>query len=383
MLQDIDTLVIGAGLAGATAARLLADKGEKVLIVEKREHIGGNCYDERHFKSGALVHKYGPHLFHTDDFDAWEFMMRFSAMDVYEHKVVADIDGKIATLPFNLETLYQVFPNTMAMELELLLTERYGYGDSVGILELKRSDEPELQFLADYIYKNVFVNYTIKQWGLRPEDIDEAVTARVPVRVSRDGRYFTDAYQGVPRYGYTVLFQNMLRDDNIHTLLNTPSKEVLEIKGNKTYFMGKEFKGKVIYTGGLDELFDYEFKPLPYRSVFMHFDTIPVDKYQDAATMNYPNNYSFTRITEFKNIHKIFGNKGITTILKEYPRPYVMGENEPYYPMFTDAAKKLYKKYADKAKKIKNLILLGRLAEYKYYDMDDIIIRVMEQVAKI
>jgi len=175
----------------------------------------------------------------------------------------------------------------------------------------------------------------------------------------------------------------MLRDDNIHIILNTPSNEVLEIKGNKTYFMGKEFKGKVIYTGGIDELFDYEFKPLPYRSVFMHFDTIHVDKYQDAATVNYPNNYGFTRITEFKNIHKIFGNKGVTTILKEYPRPYVMGENEPYYPLFTDAAKKLYKKYADKAKKIKNLILLGRLAEYKYYDMDDIIIRVMEQVAKI
>jgi len=383
MLQDIDTLVIGAGLAGATAARLLADKGEKVLIVEKREHIGGNCYDERDFASDALVHKYGPHLFHTNDFDAWDFMLRFSVMDVYEHKVVADIDGKMATLPFNLETLYQVFPNSTAMELELLLTERYGYGDNVGILELKKSDEPELQFLADYVYGKVFVNYTVKQWGLRPEDIDEAVTARVPVRISRDGRYFTDAYQGVPRYGYNVFFQNMLRDDNIHIILNTPSNEVLEIKGNKTYFMGKEFKGKVIYTGGIDELFDYEFKPLPYRSVFMHFDTIHVDKYQDAATVNYPNNYGFTRITEFKNIHKIFGNKGVTTILKEYPRPYVMGENEPYYPLFTDAAKKLYKKYADKAKKIKNLILLGRLAEYKYYDMDDIIIRVMEQVAKL
>lgn len=383
MLQDIDTLVVGAGLAGGVAARLLADKGEKVLIVEKREHIGGNCYDEKSFESGALLHKYGPHLFHTNDFDAWDFMLRFSVMDVYEHRVVADIDGKMASLPFNLETLYQVFPNTVAMEMEITLTEKYGYGENVGILELKRSEEPELQFLADYVYKQVFVNYTVKQWGLRPEDIDEAVTARVPVRISRDGRYFTDAYQGVPRYGYTVFFQNMLRDENIHILLNTPAKEVLEFKGNKTYFMGKEFKGKVIYTGGLDELFDYELKPLPYRSVFMHFDTVEQDKFQDAATVNYPNNYSFTRITEFKNIHKNYGKKGVTTILKEYPRPFVMGQNEPYYPMFTTDAKKLYKKYADKAKKIKNLIPLGRLAEYKYYDMDDIIVRVMEQVAKL
>lgn len=383
MLQNIDALIVGAGLAGSVSARLLADAGKKVLVVEKRSHIGGNCYDEIEPTTGIIVHKYGPHLFHTNDFRVWDFLMRFSPTDVYEHRVLADIDGKMASLPFNLETLYQVFPNTMAMELELMLTENFNYNTDVPIFELKNREEPELQFLAQYVYDNVFVNYTIKQWGMRPEEIDKEVTARVPIRISRDGRYFTDAYQGVPRYGYTNFFKNILRHKNIHVLLNTPSNEVLTIKDNKTYFLGKEFNGKVIYTGGLDELFEYEFKPLPYRSIFMHFDTLPTDKYQKVATVNYPNNYPFTRITEFKNIHKNHGQKDVTTILKEYPRPYVLGENEPYYPLFTSSAKKLYKKYADKAKKIKNLIPLGRLAEYKYYDMDDIIIRVMEQVATL
>ena len=383
MLQDIDTLVIGAGFAGATAARLLADRGEKVLVVEKRDHIGGNCYDEIDLKTGALIHKYGPHLFHTDDFTAWNFMMRFSQMDVYEHRVTADIDGKFASLPFNLETLYQVFPNTMAMEFELLLTDNYGYGSSVTILELKKSEEPELQFLADYIYGKVFINYTIKQWGLKPEDIDKEVTARVPVRISRDTRYFTDAYQGVPTFGYTNLFKNILNDENIHLLLNTPSKEVLKIKNDKTYFMDREFNGKVIYTGGLDELFDFEYGTLPYRSVFMDFNKLNIEKYQESPTVNYPNNYPFTRITEFKHIHKIFGKKDSTTILKEYPRPYEAGVNEPYYPLFTASAKQFYKKYEDKAKKVKNLTLLGRLAEYKYYDMDDIIIRAIDQVEQL
>ena len=246
MLQDIDTLIVGAGFAGAVSARLLAEKGEKVLVVDKRNHIGGNCFDKIDFATGALIHMYGPHLFHTDNPEVWDFVSHFADMEVYEHRVKANIDGKLASLPFNLETLYEVFPNTVAMEMEIMLTESFGYGENVTILDLKKQKEPQLEFLANYIYDKVFVNYTMKQWGLGPEDIDKEVTARVPVRINRDSRYFTDRYQGVPIYGYTKLFENILDHDNIHILLNTPASDVLEIKSNKTYIFGKEFKGKVI-----------------------------------------------------------------------------------------------------------------------------------------
>ncbi|MBP3721627.1 MAG: UDP-galactopyranose mutase [Selenomonadaceae bacterium] len=383
MLQDIDTLIVGAGFAGAVSARLLAERGEKVLVVDKRNHIGGNCFDKIDFATGALIHMYGPHLFHTDNPEVWDFVSHFADMEVYEHRVKANIDGKLASLPFNLETLYEVFPNTLAMEMEIMLTESFGYGENVTILDLKKQKEPQLEFLANYIYDKVFVNYTMKQWGLGPEDIDKEVTARVPVRINRDSRYFTDRYQGVPIYGYTKLFENILDHDNIHILLNTPASDVLEIKSNKTYIFGKEFKGKVIYTGGIDALFNYEYKPLPYRSVFMEFEVFGKDRYQEAATVNYPNNFDFTRITEFKHIHKTFGKKDVTIILKEYPIAYEANKTEPYYPMFTKEAKAAYKKYEAKAKKVKNLILLGRLAEYKYYDMDDIIARAMEKVSSL
>lgn len=380
MLQDIDTLIVGAGFAGAVSARLLAQRGENVLVVDKRNHIGGNCYDKVNPVSGALEHIYGPHLFHTDSFEVWSFVSKFTAMEVYEHRVKANIDGKLASLPFNLETLYEVFPNTVAMEMEIMLTENFGYGENVTILDLKKQKEPQLEFLANFIYEKVFVNYTMKQWGLGPEDIDKEVTARVPVRISRDNRYFTDKYQGVPNYGYTALFNRIFDHKNIHLLLNTPSGEVLQIKSNKTYVFGNEFKGKVIYTGGIDELFEYEYQSLPYRSVYMDFNIVTKDNYQEAATVNYPNNFDFTRITEFKNIHKTFGKKDVTSILKEYPIPYEANKTEPYYPMFTKEAKAAYKKYEAKAKKVKNLILLGRLAEYKYYDMDDIIAKAIEKV---
>lgn len=382
MLRDIDVLIIGAGLAGSTAARILAEKDKKVLVVDKRTHIGGNCFDER-TPEGIVIHTYGPHLFHTDNFDAWNFMQRFAAMDVYEHRVKADIDGKLVPLPFSIQTISEVFPQAFAMQLELALQAFFDYGDNVSILDLRQTKDPLLEFLADYIYEKVYVNYTKKQWGLLPGQLNKEVTARVPVRVNRDTRYFTDAYQGVPMLGYTNLFNSMLDHKNIRVLLNTHSNEVLTIKNKKTYFLDNEFKGTVIYTGGLEELFDYKHGDLPYRSVYMQFEHLPVDSYQEVATVNYPNNYDFTRITEFKKIHKYEGQKGYTAILKEYPESYVKGENEPYYPILNLNTEKIYKKYAAMAKAVKNLIVLGRLAEYKYYDMDDTIINAMEKVKNL
>lgn len=366
-----DCIIVGAGFAGAVMAeRLAAGNGKRVLLIERRMHIGGNCYDCRD-DNGILVHCYGPHIFHSEDKGVWEYLSRFTHWDVYQHNVLAMIDGKKVPIPFNLDTLYEMFPRSMALSMEDALLRNYDYNSKVPILKLKQSGDSELQYLADFIYEKIFLHYTEKQWGLKPEDIDGAVTARVPILVGRDGRYFNDRYQGVPTKGYTVLFEEMLNHKNIKLMLNTTFHDVMRVEENQIYFMGQPFSGKVIYTGMIDELFQYEFGVLPYRSVRMDFETVTGEWYQEAPVVNYPNNYDFTRITEFKHIHPAVTDN--TTILKEYPQPYEKGVNTPYYPIFTEENQKLYRKYKERAESVKNLLLLGRLAEYRYYDMDDIV----------
>jgi len=371
-----DYIIIGAGYAGSVMAERIATQlDKKVLIIEKREHIGGNSYDFKD-ENNILIHKYGPHLFHTEKKEVFDYLSQFTSWDIYNHKVLAVIDGKEVPIPFNLNTLYEVFPDSLAKKLEEKLMSEFGYNSKIPILELKNSKDRDLQFLADFVYEKIFVHYTAKQWGMKPEDMDDAVTARVPIFVGRDDRYFNDKYQVIPSNGYTKIFENMLDNKNIKFMLNTEFKEVCKITGDGFELMGSEFKGKVIYTGQIDELFDYKFGELPYRSVDMKFETVEKEFYQNAATVNYPNNYDFTRITEFKHIHPTKSDK--TTILKEYPKEYVKGKDTPYYPIFTDENQEKYNRYLEYSKKWNNLILLGRLAEYKYYDMDDIVERALE-----
>ncbi|MBP2654421.1 MAG: UDP-galactopyranose mutase [Firmicutes bacterium] len=366
-----ETIIIGAGFAGAVIAERLATQlNQKVLIIEKRNHTGGNCYDYRD-DNGIIVHKYGPHLFHTDNQEVWKYLSCYTEWEVYHHEVLAYIDGKKVPIPFNLNTIYEVFPVALAMRIEEKLLTAYEYNTKVPILELKKSTDTDLQYLADFVYEKIFLHYTAKQWGMKPEEMDSAVTARVPIFVGRDNRYFNERYQGVPKHGYTKMFQQLLNHPNIKLMLNTEFQEVMRFDGDKILFLDKEFNGKVVFTGMIDELFGCQFGELPYRSVDMRVETIERNNYQEAATINYPNNYEFTRITEFKQIH--FTKSDRTTILKEYPEPYRRGENTPYYPIFTEENKAGYNKYVDYAKRYANLILLGRLAEYRYYDMDDIV----------
>ena len=372
----IDFIVVGSGLAGVVVAEQIASKlNKKVLIIEKRDHIGGNCFDHKD-DNNILIHKYGPHLFHTNHKEVVDYLSKFTSWDIYNHEVLCFIDGKKVPIPFNFNTLYEVFPNQKAKALEAKLLETYDYNSKIPILELKKSTDKDLQFLADFIYEKIFLNYTAKQWGMKPEEMDSAVTARVPVFIGRDNRYFNDVYQMVPKDGYAKMINKMLKHKNIKLMLNTEFKEVCEIKENDFYLFDKKFDGKVIYTGQIDELFDYKFGDLPYRSVNMQFETIEKDFYQEKATVNYPNDYDFTRITEFKHIHPI--NTPKTTILKEYPQEYVRNKNTPYYPIFTNENQNKYNQYLEYSKEFKNLILVGRLAEYKYYDMDDIVKRALE-----
>ena len=375
-----DVVIIGAGLAGSVLAERFAKSGKKILVIERRKHIAGNCYDELD-ANGILIHKYGPHLFHTDDAKIWEYLSQFTEWTIYHHRVKAVVDGLPVPLPFNLNTLREVFPSSLADKLEAALLKNFDYGKRVPILELKKSADADLQFLADFIYEKIFLHYTEKQWGLPPDKLSDAVTARVPILIGRDDRYFSDRFQGVPKFGYAQLVENMLDHKNIKLLLNTDSREVMEFSGEYVRLFRKRFKGRLIYTGQLDELFDKKFGALPYRSLDMKFETLEAEKFQAAPVVNYPNNYDFTRITEFKQIHPTQSTR--TTILREYPQAYVAGVNEPYYPLFTDEARAAYEKYSAELAAFKNVTAVGRLAEYRYYDMDDVVKRALEVFAAL
>lgn len=370
-----DVIIIGAGFAGAVLAERFAASGKKVLVIERRRHVGGNCYDEVD-ANGILIHKYGPHLFRTDDAKIWEYLSRFTEWHFYFHKVRAVIDGKPVPIPFNFNTLHEVFPPSLADKLEKTLLSNFEYGKKIPILELKKSADADLQFLADFIYEKVFLHYTEKQWGLSPDKISGEVTARVPVLIGRDDGYFNDRFQAVPKFGYTKLVENMLAHKNIKLLLNADFQDVMELRGERIYLLRKMFKGRLIYTGQLDELFKKKFGELPYRSIDMKFETVDAEKFQPAPVVNYPNNYDFMRITEFKQIHPAQSPR--TTILREYPQAYVAGQNEPYYPIFTEAAQAIYQKYSAELAQYKNITAVGRLAEYRYYDMDDVVKRALE-----
>lgn len=371
-------IIVGSGFAGSVIAERIANVlNQKVLIIEKRNHIGGNCYDYKD-ENNIIVHKYGPHIFHTDYKEVFDYLSNFTDWILYHHKVLAFIDGKKVPIPFNFNSIEMLFPSFLSNRIVEKLLKKYSYGAKIPILELKKESDEDLKFLADFVYEKVFKNYTAKQWGLKPEEINPEVTARVPIFIGRDNRYFNDRYQAIPNEGYSRIFERMLNHPNIKIMLNTDFGEVLHVdfQSKKIYFMGQEFKGKLIFTGMIDELFDFKYGYLPYRSLELSFETVEQEYYQEVAVVNYPNDYDFTRITEFKHIHPTKSEK--TTILKEFPKAYKANIDIPYYPVFAKENQELYNKYKEEADRFENLILVGRLAEYRYYDMDDVIKRSLE-----
>lgn len=373
-----DHVIIGAGFAGSVIAERIATQlNEKVLIIEKRNHIAGNAYDS-YDKDGILIHNYGPHIFHTKVKSVWDYLSNYTEWYHYHHEVLGVIDGKRVPIPFNINTLHEVFPKHLADKLEQKLIEKYGYNQKVPILKLREQDDEDLRFLAEFIYEKVFLGYTLKQWGISPEELDPTVTGRVPVYISRDDRYFQDPFQGMPKHGYTKLFENMLDHPNIKVMLNTDYKEVLEVdyETGELKLFNQPFKGKVVYTGPIDYFFNYKHGELPYRSLNFLFENYNQEKYQDAGTVNYPNDYNFTRATEFKYLTN--QKSATTTIVKEFSQEHVPGENTPYYPIKNDENFKKYRDYRNESKKFDNLIFVGRLAEYQYYDMDMVVAKALK-----
>lgn len=366
-----DYIIIGSGFAGAVVAQKMAEKGKKVLILEKRDHIGGNCYDEND-EHGILIHKYGPHIFHTNSKEVYDYLSKYTKWHDYSHEVVANLNGNFIPVPFNLNTLKIVYGEEKAQKLREKLIDQYGYGTRVPILKLRENTDEDIRAIADFVYENIFLKYTMKQWGQTPEQIDPAVTGRVPVLISEDNRYFQDKYQGMPLEGFTLLFKNMLSQEGITVRLNTDAKQVLSFKEDGIYFEDDKFEGKIVYTGPIDELFDCRYGRLPYRTLRFDMTYLAEEDYQPKAVVNYTVSEDFTRITEFK---KLTGQKAEgTTIMKEYPLAYTGKAGEiPYYAISSEDNINMYNKYVELIKKYDNMYLLGRLAEYKYYNIDGIV----------
>ncbi|MCR3904779.1 UDP-galactopyranose mutase [Aeromonas hydrophila] len=378
--MSYQAIVIGAGLSGAVMAERMASQlGWKVLVLEQRDHIGGNCFDE-YDEHGVLIHRYGPHLFHTGSKEVWDYLSQFTEWLPYEHRVLSRIDGQLVPIPFNLTSIERCFPADKAGAMIEALRTRFGDGARVPILELRKEQHPLLGELADFIYQKAFVNYTSKQWGVPPEQISPEVTARVPVVVGRDDRYFIDPWQAVPAAGYTAMFERMLAHPLIEVRLSTPMVLHVSLDWEKKVILldGEVFNGPVIYTGMIDALIPDNPEPLPYRSLRFEHQHIKQAQFQSVATVNYPNEEQFTRITEFK--HLTGQVKPDTSIVTEYPCDYLSEYGlEPYYPMLQDSTMKRYLLYKDTLEKMKNLFLLGRLAEYKYFDMDDSVSNSLEK----
>jgi UDP-galactopyranose mutase len=355
-LSRHDWIIAGAGFTGAVLAERIASQLEKkVLVVDRRGHIAGNAYDLEG-ERGVLIHKYGPHIFHTNAEKVWRYLSAFTGWRPYEHRVLGEIDGKLVPIPFNLDSLEALFPAREAAKLSALLIETYGEGKNVPILKMRESGGA-LKELADFIYAKVFENYTLKQWSLRPEELDPSVSARVPVRISRDGRYFQDSFQSMPADGYTAMFARILNHPNIEVATSTDFRALPERGAN------------VIFTGPIDEYFDYQFGALPYRSLRFHFTARDVRQAQPVGTVNYPNDHAYTRITEFK--HLTGQECDGTVLVEEYPQAHEPGKTEPYYPIPTPGNARKLQPYLDAARALEGKVwFAGRLGDYAYYNMD-------------
>ena len=353
MSYSFDYLIVGAGFAGSVLAeRLAAGSGKSVLLCDRRDHIGGNAYDHPN-SAGILVHKYGPHIFHTNSRDIFEYLSRFTAWRAYEHRVLACVERKLLPIPINLDTINRLYGLKLTEnEVEQFLAAR-----AISCASPRTSEQVVLSRVGRDLYEKFFRNYTRKQWGIDPSQLDAQVAARIPVRTNRDDRYFTDSFQFMPKHGFTRLFENMLDHENITLALGADYRELQK---------DVSFEN-LIYTGPIDEFFEYRYGKLPYRSLRFEHETLNKEWHQPVAVVNYPNDFDYTRVTEFK--HLTGQNNPRTSIVYEFPQ----SSGDPYYPVPQPTNAAIYAKYRALAEQQQNVHFVGRLATYRYYNMDQVI----------
>ena len=377
-----DCIIVGCGFSGAVIARRLAEeKNVRVLILEKRPSIGGNMYDEED-SAGVLVQRYGPHIFHTGSQRVFRYIQPFSDWFPYEHRVKGRVSGRLVPIPFNFTSLEMLYPAKEAAAIEQKLADAFPGKSKISVLDLLEQEEESIRLFGQYVYEHIFQNYTAKQWGTPIDRVDRSTINRVPVVLGYDDRYFSDAIQQMPAGGFTRLFGWMLDHPNITVRLSCDAltRLRLDVETGGIFFEGRRFEGTLVYTGCIDELLGFRFGPLPYRSIDMRFETIPREHFQPVAVVNYPNEEKFTRITEFKYLTKQ-ELPDVTTIMREYPFPYdkdAVKGNLPFYPIVNEENMRRYRQYRGLLKKFDRLVLCGRLAEYRYYNMDAAILRALE-----
>ena len=348
-----DTLIVGAGFAGSVLAeRLAADGGERVLVVDRRPHVAGNAYDE-YTADGLLIHRYGPHIFHTNSSRVWDYLSQFTTWRPYEHRVKASVDGQLVPIPINLDTINTLY----GLSLTSFEVEDFFASVAEPRDEIRTSEDVVVSKVGQELYRKFFRGYTRKQWDLDPSELDASVTARVPTRTNRDDRYFTDAYQAMPAEGYTRMFERLLAHPNIHVMLGADFADVRDAIPHR----------RLIYTGPVDEYFDFRYGKLPYRSLHFVHETHETERFQPAPVVNYPNEHPYTRVTEFKYLTGQEHPK--TAVVYEHPR----ADGDPYYPIPRPENAELYRRYEALAKAEAGVHFVGRLATYKYYNMDQVV----------
>jgi len=349
-----DYLVVGAGFAGAVVAERMARVyGKKVLVVDRRSHVGGNAYDHLN-EDGILVHRYGPHIFHTNSEQVFRYLSQYTSWRSYEHRVLASVDGKLVPVPINMDTVNLLYGLNLTSEEEV---EAFFASRAESRSSVRTSEDVVVSKVGRDLYEKLFRNYTRKQWGKDPSELDALVTARIPVRTNRDDRYFTDRYQAMPKHGFTRMFENMLDHKNI----------TLEL-GSDYQTVAKSVKFReLVFSGPVDEYFDFRFGQLPYRSLHFQHETLGQEYLQPVAVINYPNDHSYTRVTEFKHLTGQAHRQ--TSVVYEFPAD----QGDPYYPVPTPENAQLYKRYAELAAATENVHFVGRLATYRYYNMDQVV----------
>ena len=358
-----DFLIVGAGFAGSILAeRLARDAGKKVLLVDRRPHLAGNAYDHPD-ASGILVHKYGPHIFHTNSKEIFEYLSQFTAWRNYEHRVMAQVEGKLLPIPINLDTVNQLY----GFNLDSAGLEKFFESVAEKVDPIRTSEDAVVSTVGRDLYEKFFRGYTRKQWGLDPSELSSQVTARIPVRTNRDSRYFVDTYQSMPLHGFTRMFENMLDHDNITIQLGTDYREIKDAVPYR----------EMIYTGPIDEYFDFRYGKLPYRSLEFRHETHEMEVFQPGPVINYPNDHDYTRVTEFKYLTGQKHPK--TSIVYEYPQ----AEGDPYYPIPRPQNAELNSKYQALVDETAGLYFVGRLASYKYYNMDQVAGQALTLYSKI